>query len=215
MRKSVREERIAEIEEAALSLFAEKGFAETSLDEIAHKVGLTKPSIYLYFKNKNDLFFKMIQSRILNIVENMKTLVAEKEDFATKIRIFICYYISHFLENRAFFKLIHKSRGEMASNKKNPMQKMTPKYKMFLNSIAKIMEQGIKEKNLANEEPAFLSSVLLGILNQSLLQTFILTDSSDKSSEEDKISQEDKTKIVNKLTDKILNLFLNGAGRSK
>ena len=214
MRKSVRKERIAEIEQVALSLFAEKGFAETSLDEIAQKVGLTKPSLYLYFKNKNDLFFKMIQSRFLYILDNMKTLVAEKEDFSTKIRIFILYYISHFFENRAFFRLIHKLRGEFIKHS-NPKQKLAPKYKDFINLISEIMAQGMQEKILKNDDPLFLSVSLIGILNQNLLLTFGLKNSSKKSSTEDKIIKEDKMKIINKLTDKILNLFLNGVGRTK
>jgi AcrR family transcriptional regulator len=49
-------ERPAEILEAALALFVEKGFAATRLDDVAARAGLSKAAIYLYFADKTALF---------------------------------------------------------------------------------------------------------------------------------------------------------------
>ena len=49
-------ERPAEILEAALALFVEKGFAATRLDDVAARAGLSKAAIYLYFTDKTALF---------------------------------------------------------------------------------------------------------------------------------------------------------------
>lgn len=49
-------ERPAEILEAALALFVEKGFAATRLDDVAARAGLSKAAIYLYFEDKTALF---------------------------------------------------------------------------------------------------------------------------------------------------------------
>ena len=48
--------RPAEILDAALAVFAQKGFAATKLDDIAAKAGITKGTIYLYFDSKQALF---------------------------------------------------------------------------------------------------------------------------------------------------------------
>ncbi|MEA2059080.1 MAG: TetR family transcriptional regulator [Thermodesulfobacteriota bacterium] len=45
--------------DAALVLFYEKGFARTSLKEIADQAGVTRGAVYWHFKNKNDLFIKL------------------------------------------------------------------------------------------------------------------------------------------------------------
>src|SRR5512142_2985327 len=45
-----------EILDAALAVFAQKGFAATKLDDIAAKAGITKGTIYLYFDSKQALF---------------------------------------------------------------------------------------------------------------------------------------------------------------
>jgi len=58
------DKRPAEILEAALALFVEKGFAATRLDDVAARAGLSKAAIYLYFKDKTALFQGVVQQAI-------------------------------------------------------------------------------------------------------------------------------------------------------
>jgi AcrR family transcriptional regulator len=51
-REEVRKKIVAE----AYTLFREKGYSRTTMEEIAGRLGVTKPAIYLYFKNKEELF---------------------------------------------------------------------------------------------------------------------------------------------------------------
>jgi AcrR family transcriptional regulator len=51
-----KEARPGEILEAALSVFAENGFAAANLTEIARRAGVSKAALYLYFETKEDLF---------------------------------------------------------------------------------------------------------------------------------------------------------------
>jgi len=53
-----------EILEAALAVFAEKGFAATRLDDVAAKAGITKGTIYLYFDSKQALFEALARQSI-------------------------------------------------------------------------------------------------------------------------------------------------------
>ena len=57
-------ERPAEILEAALTLFVEKGFAGTRLDDVAARAGLSKAAIYLYFEDKMALFQGVVRQAI-------------------------------------------------------------------------------------------------------------------------------------------------------
>lgn len=57
-------ERPGEILEAALTLFVEKGFAATRLDDVATRAGLSKAAIYLYFEDKTALFQGVVRQAI-------------------------------------------------------------------------------------------------------------------------------------------------------
>ena len=55
-----REQRCNDILDVAMKLFYEKGYDAVSMSDIAEKVGLKKPTLYLYFKNKDALFFAIV-----------------------------------------------------------------------------------------------------------------------------------------------------------
>ncbi len=65
-----------QIIEAARELFHQFGFKKVSMDEIATKAGVTKKTIYMYFKSKEELLKYFIEEEI----NNMKKLVKEVED---------------------------------------------------------------------------------------------------------------------------------------
>src|SRR5438034_1122637 len=56
--------RPAEILDAAVAEFAEKGFAAARMDDIARRAGVTKGTIYLYFKSKEDVFKTLVRDSI-------------------------------------------------------------------------------------------------------------------------------------------------------
>jgi len=67
-----REQRRNDIVDVSRELFADKDFDEVSMDEIAGKVGLGKSTLYLYFKNKESLYFAVVLRGIRIWVEMVK-----------------------------------------------------------------------------------------------------------------------------------------------
>ena len=64
--------------DAALTVFAERGFANATLDEVAAAAGLTKGAIYSNFDGKDEIFLAMLDEQVLNRVEAVRSaLVAE------------------------------------------------------------------------------------------------------------------------------------------
>src|SRR6266705_2198814 len=64
-RKNARPE---EIINAALEVFADRGFAATKLEDVARRAGVTKGTIYLYFENKEALFKALIRQTIVPVI---------------------------------------------------------------------------------------------------------------------------------------------------
>src|SRR5215470_3910347 len=64
-RKDARPE---EIVNAALEEFVERGFAATRLEDVARRAGVTKGTLYLYFKNKEALFKAVVRQTIVPVI---------------------------------------------------------------------------------------------------------------------------------------------------
>jgi AcrR family transcriptional regulator len=65
-----KEARPEEITKAALDLFVERGFANTRLEDVASRAGVSKGTLYLYFANKEELFKAVVrESLVARLVE--------------------------------------------------------------------------------------------------------------------------------------------------
>ena len=87
------------IVKTALALFLRKGYEKTSLNDIAREVGISKPAIYHYFKNKDELIHQVL------------TLFFEEMRKWSKSRFESCETLKDLL--RAFFQSL-KSFREVA-----------------------------------------------------------------------------------------------------
>src|SRR5258708_21206602 len=63
-----------EILAAALDVFVERGFARARLEEVARRAGVTKGTIYLYFKSKEALFKAVVRGTIVPVIAQGEAL---------------------------------------------------------------------------------------------------------------------------------------------
>ena len=88
------EDRPQEICAAALAVFAEKGFAAAKLDEIARRAGVSKGTLYLYFKDKEELFRAVVRNTIAPNLETVRTsLIQTGLPFAQLVRQFMANFV--------------------------------------------------------------------------------------------------------------------------
>ena len=75
-RKDARPE---EITAAALTLFVERGYANTRLDDVAGRSGVSKGTLYLYFANKEDLFKAVVREGLVSPIAEVRDLIDRYE----------------------------------------------------------------------------------------------------------------------------------------
>jgi AcrR family transcriptional regulator len=66
-----KEARPDEIVDAALVVFAEKGFAAAKLDDIARRAGIAKATLYLYFDTKEEIFRAVARAAVASLLETL------------------------------------------------------------------------------------------------------------------------------------------------
>lgn len=83
-----KEQRRNDIINAAKKLFIGKDFDEVSMDEIAEEVGLGKSTLYLYFKNKEALYFAVVLRGVRVWVEMVKEEVKKGTTGLEKLKLY-------------------------------------------------------------------------------------------------------------------------------
>lgn len=81
--KKIREERIEEIMNSALEVFAENGYLSSSISKVAQHAGISKGLIYNYFKSKDELVKEIIVKGLGSLLKDIKlhrnTTISEEE----------------------------------------------------------------------------------------------------------------------------------------
>jgi len=88
--------RPAEILDAALAVFAQKGFAATKLDDIAAKAGITKGTIYLYFDSKQALFEALARQSVGAQIEQVTAQLANFPGTSAELLRFVLSTMGRF-----------------------------------------------------------------------------------------------------------------------
>jgi len=90
-----REQRMEQTLETAHAMFAEKGYGAVTMDEIAAAVGVTKPLLYNYFGNKEQLFIACMEQSGEALVEAISKAIAgagnPSEALGTGVRAFFAF----------------------------------------------------------------------------------------------------------------------------
>ena len=134
-----------EILEKALDVFMEEGFEDATYQKIADKCGITRTTLYLYFKNKREMFNFSIK-QFLGVMEQNITAIRENEGFSHTEKLFrvISIIIERLEENRRLLLVIldyltHASKGDYDPD--NRVRRRTVRLRKIL---ATMLIEGIK-----------------------------------------------------------------------
>jgi AcrR family transcriptional regulator len=86
--------------DAATDLFYEKGYTNTTLDDVATQLGVTKPFIYTNFGSKPDLLVEICRIGVGSALEEVEQVLALGEPDANTLRLFIPRYVDAVLRRQ-------------------------------------------------------------------------------------------------------------------
>lgn len=90
----------------ALQLFARYGYKKTTVEDIAGALGLTKGALYLYVKNKQDLFEKTAAWALLEWQQKVRDVVIDIADPVERFRVMAVSAIEYLLDSEELLTLI-------------------------------------------------------------------------------------------------------------
>lgn len=167
--------RIQSILAAAQRVFFSKGYLKATMDEIALEAEITKPTIYLYFKTKDDLFFTLMLPLIEHIREQLKAV--DRNLSAGKIRdshelmefIFQAFY-SGYESSPEAFRIIQLFQQQKLINELRPEvrealnEKGRENYILCRKILAKSIELGLIKKINIYELADVIWGLIVGVI---------------------------------------------------
>ena len=142
------------IVDAAEKLFADKGFEETTMDDIALEAEYTKPTLYKYFKSKEEIFLAVYLRGWHNSVEQLIRGINKKKSGFEKLKAASDVYNDYFKKNPIYFSLLKyiHSKGIKLCGKDCPRGKEHEEArKESIEKYKKIITDGIVDGSISKD----------------------------------------------------------------
>lgn len=94
------------IMDAAREMFVAEGYANVSMRKIADKIGYSATTIYLYFKDKNDLLHQICEQTFARLAHNIKAIQGLSDNPLEKLRSGLREYIYFGLKNPSQYEIV-------------------------------------------------------------------------------------------------------------
>ena len=192
-----KDERPAEIMNAALLLFVSKGFVATKIEDIAKKAGVSKGTVYLYFASKEVLFKEMVYELMVPKIHEVEEYIITYEGSQSEL---LCVVI------RQWWKVV-KSSGltgipKLIISEADNFPDLTRFYvKEVIHRVqsvfVNILNKGIEIKEFRKIEPLLSARVIMSSMVYFSMWDCSLKKYDQKGLEVDELIEQQITILVN------------------
>lgn len=179
--------------QSAIQVFAEKGFHEAKISEIAENAGVADGTIYIYFKNKNDILLAIIEEETAKITTKLKQNLLALDSPEDKLKKFIELYLTLFYENKGLATLF---QNELRRGRELVKDFHSDKLIEYDEILREIIEEGQKKGIFIKDiQPSIIVNAIYGALDELVR----LVVNAEKSLEKDLINDQIQKFILNGL----------------
>ncbi len=175
----------AQILQAAEKLFAKKGFYPTTIDEIAKEAKSAKGTIYLYFNNKEDLFFSVIETKLDILLNKIQEAVEKPGSASQRIKTAISIHLKFLEENKNFFKVMQSFPEGLKKKLERKLKgRVVEKQSRYIEILDRLIQEAIDRKEIKALDSKKLAVILMGIVHS--LTVYWISQREKKSLSSDK-----------------------------
>ncbi len=144
-------------------MFARKGFYATKVSEVAKAAGVADGTIYLYFRNKDDLLVSLFEDRIDRLLSTLKRELEARPDAESRLRCVIEVQLGLLEGERDLAEVITVNLRQSTRLMK---QYAAPKFALYLDLIAEVVADGQKGGTFREDvSPHVMARAIFGALD--------------------------------------------------
>jgi AcrR family transcriptional regulator len=169
-----RQRSLDEIYDASLKVFAEYGFKKATVEDIAGSLDMTKGALYVYVRDKKDLYYKSVAYGFLKWQNRVKQAVESEKDVKKQFGLMCCKALEYLSEDDNLRKILVKDPGIFPV-----LSGDDPYFSINENSMGllkSILQRGINEKKFRNIDTESVAKIIFSIYKMFIVETYVIDD---------------------------------------
>ncbi|MBU5262722.1 TetR/AcrR family transcriptional regulator [Bacillus atrophaeus] len=162
-----------QIIDAAVEVIAENGYHQSQVSKIAKQAGVADGTIYLYFKNKEDILISLFKEKMGQFIERMEEEIKGKQTAKEKLALVITKHFSLLADDR---HLAIVTQLELRQSNLELRQKINDILKGYLNILESILTEGIESGEFKeNLDIRLARQMVFGTIDETVT-TWVMND---------------------------------------
>ena len=169
------DKRRREILEKSLDVFAKDGYEDVTFQKIADRCGITRTTLYFYFKNKRDIFLAALKQLLSEMEIEIRNLVSDEnipaEETLRKVMMIIVGYCE---QNINMFSVLLVYLIQLKKAGVDTDERVRRRVVKLRHLMSTVIIRGIKNKEFAVTDVHQINELLYGIVEAAIFRVAIL-----------------------------------------
>lgn len=158
--------------DAAIKVFAEQGFHQATISQVAKEAGVADGTIYLYFKNKSDILANFLSYKTRMVFDRFRKAVDKADNAEEKLKNLIRVHLADFQRNRDMAVVFQREALLARCIDEEDLRGII---KMYTDILEDILRQGQEEGTVRGDLHIGLAKrLILGAVNE-VINTWVVT----------------------------------------
>jgi len=169
------DKRRREILERALDVFMDEGFEDATFQKIADRCGITRTTLYIYFKNKREIFNWSIKQLMAVVEQDLLTVKTDTTlDAIGKLNRVVATIIDRLQENRRLLSVVLNYLLHLSKSGTDPDYRVRRRTVRLRHILATIVIDGIRAGELKPVNVRAADDLLYGLIESAIFRLVIL-----------------------------------------
>lgn len=159
-----KDDKRSRILKAAVKVFAQVGFYNAKVSQIAKNAGIADGTIYLYFKNKDEILISIFEEEMAKFIAKVSKEIESETDVKSRLQVFVKTHLDFVKKNP---RLAQVFQLELRQSNKFIKEYAGSKLKEYLNVAGDIIEEGQRQGVIRKDlHPGLMKRALFGSLDE-------------------------------------------------
>ena len=158
------------IQQAVIRLMCQEGIENVTMDRVAAAAGIAKGTLYLHYKDKQELLESVKESTLAPMVDRMDEVLRGTATPDRRIQLYALNYLGWFDERRDLFRILIYERESV---RVHGARYMSDRYRHLVQEVAKVIREGIRKGLFRDVDAHNVATMFVesnfAIVNQRLL----------------------------------------------